>query len=181
MAMINARNWLDARLGAGWFTGAARCVDPDWPERLLPGDWYAARTSDQIYHQAFAVVEGFDSRQQLMETVAIEVALNDLNGILRAFLWAASPKLFLRASPKIWETYSTFAKTEILRNDVGSYAAQVTEIPSDLVAWVSAAWRGFLPPALELTGAVDVVATISQVQQTPGAESWEFVYELAYT
>ena len=180
MAMINARNWLDARLGPGWFTSAARKVEPDWPERLLPGDWYAARTSDQIYHQAFELIEGFESRQQLMETVTVEVALVDLNGILRAFLWAASPKLFLRTTPKIWATYSTFVALEILRNDPGSYAAKLTEIPEDLVTWVTAAWRGFLPPALGLTGATDVVVTTSQTQVTPGADTWEMVYELSY-
>ena len=45
---------------------------------------------------------------------------------------------------------------------------------------VLAAWRGFLPPALELAGAKNPRGEISGRRQTPGAETWELEYTLRY-
>jgi hypothetical protein len=180
MAIINMRNWLDERLGEGWFTRTARGLDPDWPERVLPGDWYPARTSRAIYGSAVQELDGYDSLEELMAKVSGEVALNDLNGILRAFLWVASPKMFLRTSPKIWANYVNFSSVEIVTNEAGHYVANISEIPADLVTWVAAAWRGFLPPALELAGGANPVPTVGERRQSAGAETWEIVYEIRY-
>lgn len=181
LALINIRNWFDERLGAGWFTRTAREREPDWPDRLLPGDWYMARTSFYIYQRGFEQLGGYQSVQQLMEDAAGEVALKDLNGILRAFLWVASPKMFLRAAPKMWDTYCNFGTSEVLSNEVGRFLIKVAGIPADLVAWVTSAWSGFLVPALGLAGGKDPKVVVSEVRQTPGAETWEFVYELTYS
>lgn len=180
MAILNSRAWLDARLGAGWFVETARAHDPEFPERILPGEWYAVRTHQFVYERAFEALEGYASCRELMQAATVEVALNDLNGILRAFLWAASPKMFLRTVPKVWETYADFTGLEILRNDTGHFEARVFEIPADVREWVAAAWAGFLPPALELAGGKEPQATIRDLQPTAGMESWELICEIRY-
>lgn len=180
MAIINARDWLDERLGAGWFTGQARTKDLEWPERVLPGDWYSVRTELHVFKRAHEQLDGFDSLEQLMATISKEVALNDLTGILRAFLWVASPRMFLRTAPMIWSTYANFTTIGDMNNDAGHFNVKVSDIPADIVTWVAAAWHGFLPPALELAGGQDPVSSIEDRQQSAGAETWEFVYHLRY-
>jgi hypothetical protein len=179
--MVNIRNWFDERLGTGWFTRTAREREPEWPERLLPGDWYSVRTSFHIYARGFEQLDGYESQQHLMEVVSGEVALADLNGIMRAFLWAASPKMFLRTAPKIWDTYANFTKSEVLSNEPGRFLVRVSEIPSDVITWVMAGWKGYLVPALELAGGKQPKVVISEIQQTPGEDAWEFLYELTYS
>lgn len=179
MAIINIRNWLDERLGDGWFSRSARARDSDWPERVLPGDWYPVRTCYRVYEDAYEELDSFESLEELMALVSAEVALNDLNGILRAFLWAASPKMFLRTSPKIWATYANFSSVDIVVNDSGHYRAKISEIPRDLVPWVAAAWRGFLPPALELAGGKNPRASVNE-RSPSGGNSWQLVYEIQY-
>jgi hypothetical protein len=181
LAIINMRAWFDERLGAGWYTKTAREREPDWPDRVLPGDWYSSRTSFHVYKRGFEQLGGYGSVQQLMEEVSGEVALKDLNGILRAFLWVASPKMFLRAVPKVWDTYANFATPDVLSNEVGRFVAKVSDIPADVVDWVTSAWAGFMIPALQLAGGKDPKVTISEVRKTPGTETWEFVYQLTYS
>lgn len=180
MAIINNRNWLDERLGEGWYTRTARAHDPDWPERVLPGEWYSVRNSFFVFARAFEQLEGYQGVEDLMSEATIEVALNDLNGILRAFLWVASPKMFLRTAPKIWATYANFSTIEILSNETGQFVAHISEIPQDVLGWVVSAWHGFLPPALELAGGKNPDVTITERKQTPDADTWEFHYELRY-
>jgi hypothetical protein len=180
MGAINIRNWFDERLGAGWYTRTAREHDPDWPDRLLPGDWYSVRTTHYVYKRGYEQLGGYESVEKLMEAASGEVAIKDLNGILRAFLWAASPKMFLRTVPKIWDTYANFATTEVLGNEVGHFTVKVSSFAPDLVDWMTASWEGFLIPALELAGGKDPKVAIHDVKQTPGADTWEFIYELTY-
>jgi hypothetical protein len=181
LAMVNVRNWFDERLGTGWCTSTAREVEPAWPERLLPGDWYSARTSFHIYARGFEQLGGYESQQHLMEVVSGDIALADLNGIMRAFLWAASPKMFLRTAPKIWDTYVNFSKSDVLSNEHGRFVARISDIPGDVITWVIAGWKGFLVPALELAGGKDPKVVISEIRQTKGADTWEFLFELTYS
>lgn len=181
MAVINSRDWFDDRLGAGWFTRTAREFQPDFPDRLLPGDWYSVRTTLHVYARGVTQLGGYESTKQMMEAVSGEVALKDLNGILRAFLWVASPRMFLRTAPKIWDTYCDFATPEVRSNEVGRFVVEVSNIPADVVDWSVAAWTGFLVPALKLAGGQDPKVAVSETRQTPGAETWEFVYELTYS
>jgi hypothetical protein len=181
LAMVNVRNWFDERLGTGWCTSTAREVEPTWPERLLPGDWYSARTSFHIYARGFEQLGGYESQQHLMEVVSGDIALTDLNGIMRAFLWVASPKMFLRTAPKIWDTYVNFSKSDVLSNEHGRFVARVSDIPGDVITWVMAGWKGFLVPALELAGGKDPKVVISEIRQTKGADTWEFLFELTYS
>jgi hypothetical protein len=180
LAVINTRAWYDERLGANWFVHTAREREPAWPDRVLPGDWYSARTILHVHQRALEQLGGYESIRQLMEEIAGEVALKDLNGILRAFLWVASPKMFLRTAPRIWDTYCNFGTPEVLSNENERFLARITDIPADLVEWVKAAWTGFLVPALKLAGGKDPKVAIHDVKQTAGADTWEFVYELTY-
>jgi hypothetical protein len=181
MGMINVRSWFDQRLGEGWFIRTAREFDPEFPERLLPGEWYPVRVCVHVYKRGFEQLGGYDSQHQLMEIVSREVALNDLNGIMRAFLWATTPKMFLRATPKIWASYTDFATVEVATNETGRFTVRVSDISEDLISWVTSAWAGFLIPALKLAGGKDPQVTISEVKQTPRTNTWEFSYELTYT
>jgi hypothetical protein len=180
IAVINARGWIDERLGAGWFSKTLQKIDPEWPERLLPGDWYPVRPEFQAFECAYEAMDGYDSLEDMLAALSGDVALNDLNGILRAFLWAATPRMFLRTTPMIWDTYVDFTKISSIDNTPGRYAATIVEVPEDLVVWVAGAWRGFLGPALELAGGVQTGAQIRDRRKTLGADTWEFVYELSY-
>jgi hypothetical protein len=181
MGVINIRDWFDERLGAGWYSRTAREHDPDWPDRLLPGDWYSVYTTFHVYKRGYEQLGGLGSLAQLMEDASAEVAVKDLNGILRAFLWVASPKMFLRTIPKVWNTYANFAAPEVLGNEDGRFLIKVSDFPADLVDWMTPSWKGFLIPALKLAGGKDPKVVISEVKQTPGAETWEFLFELTYS
>jgi hypothetical protein len=180
LAVINVRNWFDERLGSGWFLRAAREHDPDWPERLLPGEWYPARTCFAVYRHGYEQLGAYDSMYTMTAEISGEMAIKDLSGILRAFLWVASPTMFLRTTPRMWNTYNNFATPAVIVNETGRFVAHVGDIPPDLIEWVEAAWRGFLVPALKLAGGKDPKVSISNVQQSPGVETWEFLYELTY-
>ena len=181
MAVINARDWLEQRLGAGWFIAAAREHDPSWPDRVLPGEWYSVRTELHVFERAFEALDGYESLEQLMMVIAADVALKDLNGILRAFLWVASPRMFLRTAPKIWDTYGDFTRIDKLDNQANHFRVYISDIPADIVGWIASAWQGFLPPALELAGGRDPRGEIIERRETPGAQTWELVYELRYS
>ena len=180
LVYINHRDWFDERLGAGWFTSVVREIDPEWPDRLLPGDWYSARPGVHAYDRAFVQIEGYESKEQMMESVAGMVALNDLNSFLRAFLFVATPKMFLRAVPKIWATYANFGVAEVISNETGRLVVRINEIPQFVLVWTMASWRGFLVPAVQLAGGKKPRTSTRDVKPKPGTDMWEFVYELTY-
>jgi hypothetical protein len=180
LALINVREWFDERLGSGWFLRTAREHDPEWPERLLPGDWYSARTCFHVYRRGHEQLGAYDSMEQMTAAISEDMALKDLHGILRAFLWVASPTMFLRMTPRMWHTYNDFAEPVVVVNESGRFVANVGDVPPDLVDWVKAAWKGFLVPALKLAGGKNPKVGITNVQQTPGVDTWEFLYELTY-
>lgn len=181
LAYIHIRDWFDEQLGAGWYGRTVREVEPDWPDRLLPGEWYTVRAGLHGYTKGFERLQGYDSVEHLMEIVAGKIALIDLNGMLRAFLWVATPKLFLRTVPKIWLTYANFGAAEIISNENGRLVVRVTEIPQFVLHWVMAAWRGFLVPALELAGGKEPKTSTRDAKPTPGTDTWEFMYEVTYS
>lgn len=182
LAIINIRHWFDERLGTGWFTQTAREHEPAWPERLLPGEWYSIRTCFYVNKRGFEQLRGYEpSFAQMIEEVAAEGAHKDLKGLLRVFLWATTPKMFLRAIPKIWDTYANFGTAVVLSNEVGHIQIRASNIPADVIDWVTPTWAGFLIPALKLAGGNEPKVKISEVKQTPGADTWEFLYELTYS
>ena len=179
-AIIKAQGSIDERLGSGWFTRTAQEFDLDWPARLLPGDWYPLETYNYALRAAYAHFDGYDSIQDLVIEFAAAAATEDLNGLLRAFLWVATPRMFLRTAPRIWFTYANFTKIDEPNNEDGRFSVRVTEIPASLVDWTVACWRGFLPAALELAGGNEPVVSKYEARQTPGADTWELDYVLEY-
>jgi hypothetical protein len=179
-ATVTTRDWLDERLGSGWFAKTVREKDPKWPERLLPGDWYALRPQMHAWRKAVPQVQGHDSVESMLEVVAGLTAEKDLTGLHRAFLWAANPRMFLFAVPRIWTTYCRFGKVEVVENLPSRFTAHVHTIPADLMDWVAGSFRGFLPPALLLAGGKDPVASIRERRRSRSTDTWEMIYELRY-
>jgi hypothetical protein len=178
---IKSRDWLDEQLGEGWFLQVIREQAPDWPERMLLGEWYALAPQMHVWHVAQLKLRAkFESVEPMIELAAGITAQDDLTGVHKAFLWASSPRMFLRLVPKIWRTYASFGTVTNVDNEAGAYVARVTEIPKDFMPWATAAFCGFLPPALHLAGAKDAVAEVEQRSRSAGAQTWEFVYRLRY-
>lgn len=179
-ATISTRDWLDERLGAGWFTKTVRELEPKWPERLLQGDWYGLRPQTHALRKALPQISGHDSVESVMVTIAGLTAEKDLTGVHRAFLWVANPRMFLMATPRLWATYCQFGKTEVIENQPSQFVAHLQGVPEDLVDWAAGSFRGFLPPALLLAGAKDPVGTVQDRRRSRSANTWEFTYQLRY-
>lgn len=177
--ITSVRDWIDESLGAGSFHRLATELDADYPERILPGDWYPVRPMVRALEQA-AERQGEDF-EALCERLSAETAIRDLNGIYRAFLWAASPRMFLRMVPRIWAGYARFGEVGELENQDGHFSVWITQIPEDLVPWLASSWKGFLPPAMDLAGAEDAVASVPERRKSEGDDSWEIHYELRYS
>jgi len=176
--IIGSRDWLDARFGPGYFNGLAREHTPDFPERLLPGDWYPLHPMVHVFARSIERFDEYDTVEQLVEMLSGENAKRDLNGIYRAFLWVASPRMFLRASPTIWGTYSNVGTVAELHNDPNCFVAQIVGVPEELLEWACGAWKGFLPPAIVLAGGTNPRATV--LERKPSADAWEFTLEFRY-
>lgn len=179
-ATITTRDWLDERLGPGWFIKTVREQQASWPERMLPGDWYELRPQMHALRKAVGQIAGHDSVESILEVVAGLTAEKDLTGVHRAFLWAANPRMFLLAVPRIWTTYCQFGKVEVLENQPSRFSAHVQAIPPDLMDWVAGSFCGFLPPALRLAGGKEPVAEIRERRRSRGVETWEMIYDLRY-
>jgi hypothetical protein len=177
-AIMGARDWLDARFGAGHFAKLAREQDPKFPERILPGDWYPVRPLVHALQRSVAQLDEFDGLEPFVTMLAGESAKQDLRGIYRAFLWVASPRMFLRAAPTIWGNYANFGVLGETENETGRYVVRIREIPRDLVEWLAGAWQGFLPPAVELAGGKHARASV--LERKPGGAGWELHYQLTY-
>jgi hypothetical protein len=132
------------------------------------------------WRKAVPLVDGHDSVESMLEVVAGRTAEKDLTGVHRAFLWAANPRMFLLAVPRIWTTYCRFGKVEVIENLPSRFSAHVQLIPADLMDWVAGSFRGFLPPALLLAGGKEPVASIRERRRSRGTDTWEMIYELRY-
>ena len=123
ISISGSREWVDGRLGSGWFMRTARQHEPSWPEQLASNGWYAVRVELWTLHRAHEALEWPGSVEDMIARIAADSARKDLRGILRAFLWVVSPKMFLASAPKIWATYADFTKIELVRNDPGFFVA----------------------------------------------------------
>jgi hypothetical protein len=178
-ATITSRDWVDKRLGEGWFHASAVAKDPKWPKRLLPGDYYPLHPQMHAWRMALGRIEGFSTVEQLVQEAAAVTAESDLNGIYKAFLWVASPQMFLRAVPRLWASYVKFGDFENVENVVGLYRAKVDAIPEELLDWAAGSLAGFLRPALLLAGGKSPNSQITSRRPTGGG-NWEIQYQLTY-
>jgi len=180
-AVIKARDTLEAQLGEGWLTQTAREQDPAWPERLLPGEWYPLSTHYYAMERAHAALGTSPSLRAMVTELARDTAIEDLNGLLRAFLWVATPRMFLRTATRIWDTYANFTTVSEIDNAEDCYTVHIVEIPAEFVDWVAGCWLGFLPAALELVGAEEVKGEILDAKPSEGADTWELRFRMTYT
>ncbi len=178
---IASRDWLDERLGAGWFHKTISREYPDWPERLLPGEFYPLRPQVYAFERALGRIEGCNDVELMVGHAAALTAERDLNSIYKAFLWAASPQLFLRAVPRLWSMYVSFGELATIENKPGIYRAQITGIPRDLLDWSAGAVAGFLRPALLLAGGKSPDSQISGRRPNGRDDLWELDYRLGYS
>jgi hypothetical protein len=179
LAIITCRDWIDARFAPGHFMAFAREKDSKFPERVLPSDWYPVRPVVHALQRSAAELDEFDGFESFVTMLAGESAKQDLRGIYRAFLWVASPRMFLRAAPKIWASYANFAVVSDIENEPNRFQACIREIPRDLVDWLAGSWKGFLPPAIELAGGKNPRAAVLE-RKPSGSGNWEIQYQLTY-
>jgi hypothetical protein len=168
---VASRDWLDERLGAGWFHDTIIAEFPSWPKRLLPGEFYPLRPQVHAFQSAIGRVDGYDNVEVMVQQAAALTAERDLNSIYKAFLWAASPRL--------WSMYSSFGELSTTENKPGIYRAQLVGIPEDLLDWTAGAVAGFLRPALLLAGGTSPDSQITG-RRPSSAGHWELEYQLAY-
>ena len=176
---IVSRDWIDARLGAGWFHSTATAEYPDWPRRLLPGDYYPLRPQMHVWRRALDRIDGYGTIEELVKEAAAATAEQDLNGIYKAFLWAASPQMFLRAVPRLWSSYVKFGELETVENVPRTYRARIDGIPEDLLDWAAGSVAGFLRPALLLAGGKSPDSQITSRRPSDGG-NWLIEYQLKY-
>lgn len=177
---IFSREWLDEHLGAGWFHATISAKHPDWPERLLPGDYYPLRPQMHAWRQALGKIDGYESVETMVQQAAAATAEHDLNSIYKAFLWAAKPKTFLIAVPRLWASYVRFGKLETVENVVGCYRATITGVPEGLLEWSAGSVAGFLRPALLLAGGTQPDSQVTDRRHDTAEGTWDFDYQLRY-
>ncbi|MFO7564625.1 MAG: hypothetical protein R6X02_18415 [Enhygromyxa sp.] len=178
-ATMVSRDWIDERLGEGWFHSTAVAQHPDWPQRLLPGDYYPLRPQMHVWRQVLERVDGYESVEELVNQAAAATAEQDLNGIYKAFLWAASPPMFLRAVPRLWSSYVRFGELVNVENVQGLYRARIDGVPKDLIDWAAGAVAGFLRPALLLAGGKSPDSQVTD-RRLLGVGNWQIDYQLKY-
>jgi hypothetical protein len=178
--VIASRDWLDERLGAGWFYETISAEYPSWPKRVLPGEFYPLRPQVHAFQRALGRIDGHNDVELMVQQAAALTAERDLNSIYKAFLWAASPQLFLRAVPRLWSMYVSFGQLTTTENRSGLYQAQLTQIPEDLLDWSAGALAGFLRPALLLAGGSSPDSQIT-ARRPSTADLWDLEYRLAYS
>ena len=177
---IVSREWIDERLGDGFFHQTVTKKFPDWPQRILPGEYYPLRPQMFVWRKALGRIDGYPDVESMIRDAAAVTAERDLNSIYKAFLWAASPHLFLRAVPRLWSSYARFGAFETLENVPGMYRARISEIPEELLDWAAGSLAGFLRPALLLAGGTSPDSQITDRRASAG-EEWEIEYRLGYS
>jgi hypothetical protein len=151
--IIQAVDWIDARLGPGTFRQLTERGGPRW-RAPLPSSWYEV----DILQEALAVV--CDKLQLPLERVAADIArLNaehDLTSLYRFFMRLAQPQRLLSFTPRLWATYVSFGAAAAVTNEPGFYVGQGVAIPADMLDWACGSWSGFIPTAVEIAGGRDV-------------------------
>jgi hypothetical protein len=159
--IIQARLTVDARLEAGAFTRLARGAggDASW-DSVTVSAWY-----DVFVLQRVLEIVSRELRQSvtvLATEVGRQNALTDLTGIYRMFLRVAQPVRMLYFTPQLWRNYVNFGDASALRNEPGSFVAEVARVPETLIDWVKGSSLGFIPTGIELAGGTVERAEISE-------------------
>jgi len=147
--VIQAQQWIDARLSPGTFKQSTSDGGDHW-QVVLPFGWYEIGVLQFALEQASTRI-GI-SVEDITAEVAATNAEQDLPSIYRAFLRIAQPKRVLAFTPRLWSTYVSFGSATAVKNDPGHYIGQGDGFPESLVPWVAGCWRGFIPGTIAVAG-----------------------------
>jgi len=164
--VIQAREWIDAKLGPGTFQSLVQGKGSIDNLILLPGTWY----------DVLPLVEALEVvGKQLNRTVhdmtmeiARQNALRDLTTMYRVFLRIAAPVRVMSFTPRLWGNYVAFGEATAIRNDPTHYIGECKGVPYRLLDWASGAWCGFVPAAIEVAGGREAVGRITGVWTESG-------------
>jgi len=164
--VMQAREWIDTRLGPGTFLSLVQGKGAIDNPILLPGTWYDVLP----LVEALEVVGKQLNRtvQDMTMEIARQNALRDLTTMYRVFLRIAAPVRVMSFTPRLWGNYVAFGQATAIRNDPTHYVGECRGVPSRLLDWASGAWCGFVPAAIEVAGGRDAVGKITGVWREPG-------------
>jgi hypothetical protein len=164
--VIQAREWIDGKLGAGTFQSLVSGKGPIDNPILLPGTWY-----DVVpLVEALEVVGPRVNRsvRDMTTEIARQNALRDLTTIYRVFLRVAAPVRVMSYTPRLWSNYVAFGRATAIQNDPTQYVGECAGVPARVIEWVCGAWCGFVPAAIEVAGGKDAVGRITRTWDEPG-------------
>jgi hypothetical protein len=164
--VIQARDWIDAKLGPRTFQSLVEGKGAIDNPILLPGTWYDVLP----LVEALEVVgkEVNRSVQDLTMEIARQNALRDLTTIYRVFLRIAAPVRVMSYTPRLWGNYVAFGQATAIKNEPTHYIGECKGVPTRLLDWASGAWCGFVPAAIEVAGGKGAVGRITGVWKEAG-------------
>jgi hypothetical protein len=164
--VMQAREWIDAKLGAGTFTSLVQGKGAIDNPILLPGTWYDVLPLVEALEVVGKQVNR--SVHDMTAEIARQNALRDLTTMYRVFLRIAAPVRVMSFTPRLWGNYVAFGQASAIRNEPTHYIGECSGVPSRLLDWASGAWCGFVPAAIEVAGGKDAVGRITGVWREPG-------------
>jgi hypothetical protein len=177
--VLQARIWVDERLGAGMFNKLAAESGDAWPTVLLPASWYDVEPLVKLLTIVSARTR--ISLENITTEITARNARNDLTSVYRAFLRVAGPHLTMNATAKLWSTYVAFGEAKKIQNDPGFYLAECRGIPRHLLSWACGAWKGFVPTAIEVSGGKRCVSEIVFRRREPDSDLWMIQFSVKYS
>ena len=156
--VVQARIWVNERLGEGTFEQLISDSGPPWNAPLLPSTWYdVGPLTKALKHVAAKLGRNV---QDVTREIARRNALNDLKTLYRVFLSIAAPVRVMTFTPQLWSTYVKFGEAKAVKNDQGHYIGECSGVPAAYLDWACGAWLGFVPTTIEVAGGKDVQGRI---------------------
>ncbi len=157
LAYLGLRDSFDKRVPGGMRGVVARIgrteVEAFFEQHFLPSSTYdilplieASQTAARICGVPWREFVRVGSRLQ---------AERDLNGVYRAFLRLATPKLVVDRIPRILMQYMTFGAVEGQMTAPRRFEGVSRGLPRPVAPWMLAIAEGFVPILLETAGAKD--------------------------
>ena len=163
--VLQVKQWIDERLGAGTFAEFTKNAPGDWTI-ILPMAWYEIDALHAALAEACRRTKV--SVEDAQTLIARRNAAADLTSLYRFFMRVAQPQRLLTYTPRLWRTYVSFGEALAIRNEKGHYIGQGDGFDEDLVPWACGSWAGFIPCAIELAGGRHVRSRIIKRWQNGG-------------
>jgi hypothetical protein len=147
--IMQAQEWIDARLGPNTFKELTRVGGDRWGV-VLPMAWYEVDLLNRVLGEASK--RAGISVEDMTAEIARMNAEKDLTSIYRFFLRVAQPQRVLAYTPRLWRTYVSFGDAHAIKNERGHYIGRGDGLTAELVDWACGCWRGFIPATIEVSG-----------------------------